>query len=178
MIYLQSSDPQMQQYFSNLAGLTTVSSLVNGEPLLPVENLKKLKKGWGYKETIYIRGSSVTAGLAIVDAMNRNKCIISTVCTGIAANMGAFILSCRTKGMRYITPNATVMIHRPSGGASGQASDILITAERIKKAKEKINRILAQNTGQDIETITRDCDRDYYMDTKEALVYGIADKIL
>lgn len=122
-------------------------------------------------------GGSVTAGMAIVDAIKNCKNDICTICTGMAASMGAFILSCGTKGKRYITPLSEVMIHQPLGGTQGQASDILITAEHIKKTKDKINKILAENTGKSIKVIARDCDRDYYMDSEEAVKYGICDSI-
>ena len=122
-------------------------------------------------------GGSVTAGMSIVDAIRSCKNDVSTICTGMAASMGAFILSCGTRGKRYVTPLSEVMIHQPLGGTQGQASDILITAEHIKKTKDKINRILSENTGKPIEEIARDCDRDYYMDAEEAVAYGICDKI-
>lgn len=120
-------------------------------------------------------GGSVTDGMAIVDQIRNCKNDVCTICTGMAASMGAFILSCGTKGKRYITPLSEVMIHQPLGGTQGQASDILITAEHIKKTKDKINGILAENTGKSIKIIARDCDRDYYMDADEAIKYGICD---
>ena len=123
-------------------------------------------------------GGSVTSGFAVADAMTRCKCDVSTVCTGMAASMGAFLFSCGTKGKRYVTPNAEIMIHQPLGGVSGQASDIELTAKHILKIKAKINAILAANTGKSIEAISRDCDRDYYMDAQEAVAYGIADAVL
>lgn len=122
-------------------------------------------------------GGSVTDGMAIADAIKNCKNDVCTICTGMAASMGAFILSCGTKGKRYITPLSEVMIHQPLGGTQGQASDILITAEHIKKTKDKINKILAENTGKSIKVIARDCDRDYYMDADEAIKYGIVDNI-
>lgn len=122
-------------------------------------------------------GGSVTDGMAIADAIKNCKNDVCTICTGMAASMGAFILSCGTKGKRYITPLSEVMIHQPLGGTQGQASDILITAEHIKKTKDKINKILAENTGKSIKVIARDCDRDYYMDSEEAVKYGICDSI-
>ena len=122
-------------------------------------------------------GGSVTAGMAIVDAIKNCQNDVCTICTGMAASMGAFILSCGTKGKRFITPLSEVMIHQPLGGTQGQASDILITAEHIKKTKDKINGILAENTGKSIKVIARDCDRDYYMDAEEAVKYGICDSI-
>ncbi len=122
-------------------------------------------------------GGSVTAGMAIVDAIKHCKNDVCTICTGMAASMGAFILSCGTKGKRYITPLSEVMVHQPLGGTQGQASDILITAKHIKETKDKINRILAENTGKSVKVIARDCDRDYYMDAEKAIHYGICDGI-
>lgn len=122
-------------------------------------------------------GGSVTAGMAIVDAIKNCKNDVCTICTSMAASMGAFILSCGTKGKRYITPLSEVMIHQPLGGTQGQASDILITAEHIKKTKDRINKILAENTGKSIKVIAKDCGRDYYMDAYEAIKYGICDYI-
>lgn len=123
-------------------------------------------------------GGSVTSGFAVADAMARCRCDISTVCTGMAASMGAFLFSCGTKGKRYMTPHAEIMIHQPLGGVSGQASDIEVTARHILKVREKINAILAANTGKTVETVSRDSDRDYYMDAQEAVAYGIADAVL
>lgn len=123
-------------------------------------------------------GGSVTAGMAIYDAIKRCKNDVSTICTGIAASMGAFLLSSGTKGKRMITPEAEVMIHQPLGGAQGQASDIELVAQHIAQVKRKLNRILSENTGKSIEFINRDCDRDYYMTAEEALEYGIVDKIM
>ena len=122
-------------------------------------------------------GGSVSDGFAIVDAIKNCKNDICTICTGMAASMGAFLLSCGTKGKRYVTPLAEVMIHQPLGGVQGQASDIELVANHIIKTKKKLNRILADNTGKSIDEIARDCDRDYYMDAEEAISYGIADKI-
>ena len=123
-------------------------------------------------------GGSITSGMAIYDTMNLIKSDVSTTCLGMAASMGAFLLSCGKKGKRYILPNAEVMIHQPLGGASGQATEIKIAAERILKLKDKLNNILANNTGKDINTINNDTERDYFMDSDEALKYGIIDKIL
>ena len=123
-------------------------------------------------------GGSITAGMAIMDTMNFIKSDVSTICLGMAASMGAFLLSCGQKGKRYILPNAEVMIHQPLGGVQGQATEIKIVAERILKLKEKLNKILAKNTGKDLKTITTDTERDYFLDSKEALEYGIVDKIL
>lgn len=122
-------------------------------------------------------GGSVCDGFAIVDAIKGCKNDVCTICTGMAASMGAFILSCGTKGKRYITPLSEVMIHQPLGGAQGQASDIELVANHILKTKKKINQILSDNTGKPIEDIAKDCDRDYYMDAEEAINYGIVDKI-
>ena len=122
-------------------------------------------------------GGSVTDGMAIVDTIKNCKNDVSTICTGIAASMGAFILSCGTKGKRFITPLSEVMIHQPFGGTQGQATDILITAEHIKKTKDKINKILSENTGKSINVIAKDCERDYFMDANKAIEYGICDSI-
>ncbi len=123
-------------------------------------------------------GGSVTAGMAIYDTMNYIKCDVSTICIGMAASMGAFLLSGGTKGKRFALPNAEVMIHQPSGGAKGQATDIQIVAEKIIKSKRQINEILAANTGKPIEVIERDTERDFYMSAEEARDYGIIDGIL
>ena len=130
--------------------------------------------------SIYINspGGSVSAGLAIYDTMNFIKSDVSTICLGIAASMGAFILSSGTKGKRYALPNSEVMIHQPLGGASGQATEIKIAAEHILKIKDKLNHILSLNTNQDIKTIEYDTDRDNYMDAYEALKYGLIDKVI
>ena len=130
--------------------------------------------------SLYINspGGSITAGMAIMDTMNFIKSDVSTICLGMAASMGAFLLSCGKKGKRYILPNAEVMIHQPLGGVQGQATEIKIVAERILKLKEKLNTILAKNTGKDIKTITKDTERDYFLDSKEAVNYGIVDSIL
>ncbi|MCI8836621.1 MAG: ATP-dependent Clp endopeptidase proteolytic subunit ClpP [Hungatella sp.] len=123
-------------------------------------------------------GGSVTAGMAIYDTMNYIKCDVSTVCMGMAASMGAFLLSGGAKGKRFALPNAEVMIHQPSGGAKGQATEIRIAAENILKTRKKLNEILAANTGQPIETIERDTERDNYMSAEEAKAYGLIDGIL
>lgn len=122
-------------------------------------------------------GGSVTAGFAIYDTMNYIKCDVSTICIGMAASMGAFLLSGGTKGKRFILPNAEVMIHQPSGGAKGQATDIKIVADNIIKTKRKINEILAKNTGKPLEVIEVDSERDFYMNAEEARDYGIVDGI-
>ena len=123
-------------------------------------------------------GGSVTAGMAIYDTMQFIKCDVSTICLGMAASMGAFLLSAGTKGKRFALPHSEIMIHQPLGGAQGQASDIQIQAEQILRIKKTLNRILAENTGKPIEVIERDTDRDNYMTAEEALNYGLVDKIL
>lgn len=130
--------------------------------------------------SLYINspGGSVTAGMAIFDTMNFVKSDVSTICLGMAASMAAFLLSSGEKGKRYVLPNAEVMIHQPLGGASGQATEIKIAAEHILKLRDKLNNILAKNTGQKIETIQKDTERDNFMDSKEALEYGLVDKII
>lgn len=130
--------------------------------------------------SLYINspGGSITAVMAIFDTMNFIKSDISTICVGMAASMAAFLLSSGEKGKRYILPNAEVMIHQPLGGAQGQATEIKIAAERILKLKKKLNKILSDNTGKDIDTIDNDTERDYFMDSDEALNYGIVDKVL
>ncbi len=130
--------------------------------------------------SLYINspGGSVTAGLAIYDTMQYIKCDVSTICMGMAASMGAFLLSAGAKGKRYALPNSDIMIHQPSGGAQGQATEIEITAKHILKTKEKLNKILAENTGKPIEVIAADTDRDNFMSAEEALEYGLIDKVL
>ena len=122
-------------------------------------------------------GGSVTAGMAFYDTMNYIKCDVSTICIGLAASMGAFLLSSGAKGKRFSLPNSEIMIHQPLGGAQGQASDIAIQAENILRCKKKLNKILAANTGQKIETIEKDTDRDNYMTAEEAKKYGLIDDI-
>jgi ATP-dependent Clp protease protease subunit len=123
-------------------------------------------------------GGSVTAGLAIIDTMNHIKNDVSTVCVGIAASMGAVILSSGKKGKRFILPNAEVMIHQPLGGVEGQATDIAITAKHILKTREKLSKMLATNTGKPIAQVEKDVDRDFFLDSDEAKKYGIVDKVL
>lgn len=129
---------------------------------------------------IYINspGGSVTAGMAIYDTMNFIASDVSTICIGMAASMAAFLLSSGTKGKRYILPNSEVMIHQPLGGATGQATEIKIAAERILKLRENLNKKLAKNTGKDIKEIEKDTERDHFLSAKESLSYGIVDKIL
>ena len=136
-------------------------------------------KDTGKDISLYINspGGSVSAGMAIYDTMNYIKCDVSTICIGMAASMGAFLLSSGAKGKRYSLPNSKIMIHQPLGGAQGQASDIAIVAEEILKTKKKLNTILAQNTGQSLDKVEIDTDRDYYMTADEALSYGIVDRI-
>ncbi len=130
--------------------------------------------------SLYINspGGSVYAGLAIYDTMQFVKPDVSTLCTGIAASMGAFLLSAGTKGKRYTLPNSRIMIHQPSGGAQGQASDIQIQAREILSLRERLNAILASNTGQSIERIQEDTERDHFMSAEDAVSYGLVDKLL
>ena len=123
-------------------------------------------------------GGSVPAGMAIYDTMNYIKCDVSTICIGMAASMGAFLLSSGAKGKRYALPNAEVMIHQPSGGAQGQATEIKIVAEHILRTRSKLNNILAANTNQPLEVIERDTERDYYMSAEEAASYGLIDTVI
>lgn len=122
-------------------------------------------------------GGSVSAGMAIYDTMQYIKCDVATICVGMAASMGAFLLSSGAKGKRYSLPNSEIMIHQPLGGVKGQASDIAITTNQILKTKEKINQLLAKNTNQPIEKIREDTDRDYYLNPEEAKQYGLIDEI-
>ena len=130
--------------------------------------------------SIYINspGGSVTAGMAIYDTMKYVKCDVSTICIGLAASMGAFLLAAGTKGKRFCLPNSEVMIHQPLGGAQGQASDIEITANHILKTKKKMIEMLAKNTGQSIKKVEKDVDRDYFMTADEAVAYGLVDKVI
>ena len=123
-------------------------------------------------------GGMVTAGLAIYDTMQYIKCDVSTICIGLAASMGAFLLSSGAKGKRYALPNSTIMIHQPSGGAKGQATEIQIAAENILKTKKRLNEILAANTGKPYETIAADTERDNYMSAQEAAEYGLIDSVI
>ncbi len=129
---------------------------------------------------IYINspGGSVTAGMAIYDTMRYIKPDVSTICVGLAASMGAFLLAAGTKGKRYALPNAEIMIHQPLGGAKGQASDVKIHAEFLLKTRDKLNRILSENTGKPLEQIEKDTDRDNFMLAKEAMEYGLIDKVM
>lgn len=130
--------------------------------------------------SLYINspGGSVTAGLAIYDTMQYIKCDVSTICMGMAASMGAFLLAAGAKGKRFALPNSDIMIHQPSGGAQGQATDIMIHADHILATKKKLNEILAEKTGQPIEVIARDTERDNFMTAQQAADYGIIDKVI
>ena len=123
-------------------------------------------------------GGSVTAGMAIYDTMQYIKCDVSTICLGMAASMGAFLLAGGIKGKRFALPNSTIMIHQPSGGAQGQATEIQIVADHIAKTKRTLNEILAANTGQPLEVVEKDTDRDNYMSAEEALAYGLIDGVV
>ena len=123
-------------------------------------------------------GGSVTAGMAIYDTMQYIKCDVSTICLGMAASMGAFLLCSGAKGKRYALPNSTIMIHQPSGGAQGQATEIQIVADQIAKTKKKLNEILSANTGQPLEIVEKDTDRDNYMTAEEAKAYGLIDGVV
>lgn len=129
---------------------------------------------------IYINspGGSVSAGFAIYDTMQYIKPDVSTICVGLAASMGAFLLASGTKGKRYALPNADIMIHQPLGGTQGQAEDIRIQAEKILEIRKRINKILSEKTGQDIEIINRDTDRDYYLNAEDAVKYGLIEKVM
>jgi len=129
---------------------------------------------------IYINspGGSITAGMAIYDTMNYIKCDVSTICIGMAASMGAFLLAAGQKGKRFALPNAEIMIHQPLGGTRGQAEDIRIHAERILKMRDTINKILAERTGQPLERVQRDTDRDFFMEANEAKEYGLIDEVI
>ena len=123
-------------------------------------------------------GGSISAGMAIYDTMNYIKCDVSTICIGMAASMGAFLLSSGAKGKRFALPNAEIMIHQPLGGVQGQASDIKIHAEHILRIREKLNGILAEQTGKPLETIQKDTERDNFMTAEEAMQYGLIDKVI
>lgn len=123
-------------------------------------------------------GGMVTAGMAIYDTMNYIKCDVSTICIGLAASMGAFLLAGGAKGKRFALPNAEIMIHQPSGGSQGQCTDIQIQARQILRIKDRLNHILAENTGKPVETIAEDCERDNFMTAEEAQAYGLVDKVI
>lgn len=145
-----------------------------------IAQLKYLDKNGDGDIRLWINspGGSVTAGMAIYDAMIRCRNDVVTICTGMAASMGAFLLAAGTKGKRMVTPEAEIMIHQPLGGAQGQASDIELVAQHIGLTKKRLNSILADRTGQSIEKIGHDCDRDYYLLAEEAIEYGIVDEIM
>ena len=130
--------------------------------------------------SLYINspGGSITSGMAIFDTMNYIKCDVSTICIGMAASMGAFLLAAGTKGKRFALPNSEIMIHQPLGGMQGQATDIKIHADRIIKTRETLNRILSERTGKPLETIVKDTDRDNFMSAAEAMEYGLIDKVI
>lgn len=156
-------------------------STVNDEAALEVvAQLDYLDSNGSGDITLYINspGGSVTSGFAIVDAMRRCQSDVRTVCTGMAASMGAFILSCGTKGKRFVSPLSEIMIHQPLGGAQGQASDIELEAAHIAYTKRKLYELMAANTGKSFEAITQDCDRNYYLDANKAVAYGLVDHIL
>ena len=123
-------------------------------------------------------GGSVSAGLSIYDTMNYIKCDVCTICIGMAASMGAFLLSSGTKGKRFALPNSEIMIHQPLGGARGQASDIKIQADHILRTRDRLNKILAENTGKPLEIIEKDTDRDNYLTAEDAMTYGLIDKVI
>lgn len=129
--------------------------------------------------SLYINspGGSVTAGMAIYDTMNYIKCDVSTICIGMAASMGAFLLSSGAKGKRYALPNAEIMIHQPSAGTQGQITDMAIHLKRLEIIKKRMNKILSENTGKSVETVTADCERDNFMTADEAVAYGLIDKV-
>lgn len=151
-----------------------LSSLIVGQLIfLEADNAEK-------DIQIYINspGGSVTAGLAIYDTMNYIRCDVSTLCVGLAASMGAFLLAAGEKGKRFSLPNSEIMIHQPLGGAQGQSTDVEIYAKRLIKTREKLNAILSEKTGQPLKTIAKDTDRDNFMDPEEAKVYGLIDEII
>ena len=152
----------------------TTASLVIAQ-LLFLDSVDKEKDSAFY---INSPGGSISAGLAIYDTMNMVHADVATFCIGMAASMGAFLLAGGTKGKRFILPNAEVMIHQPLGGTQGQASDIKIQAEHMMKTKEKMNRLLSENTGKDLATIERDTERDNWMSAEEAVAYGLVDQIV
>jgi len=123
-------------------------------------------------------GGSVTAGMAIYDTMQYIKCDVSTICVGMAASMGAFLLAAGAKGKRYALPNAEIMIHQPSAGTQGQITDMSIHLKRLETIKTRLNHILAANTGKDVETVTADCERDNFMTAEEAMAYGLIDQVI
>lgn len=171
-IYSRLLEDRIILIFGEINDLTSASVIAQILFLSSVDNSKDIY--------IYINspGGLVSAGLAIYDTMNYVKCDIYTIGMGICASMGAFLLSSGTKGKRAVLPNTKVMIHQPLGGAKGQATDIMIAAEEILKTKKLLNNILSKNTGQPLNKIEQDVERDYYLDAKESINYGLIDKVL
>ncbi len=171
-IYSRLLEDRIILIFGEINDLTSASVIAQILFLSSVDNNKDIY--------IYINspGGLVSAGLAIYDTMNYVKCDIYTIGMGICASMGAFLLSSGTKGKRAVLPNTKIMIHQPLGGAKGQATDIMIVAEEIIKTKKLLNKILAKNTGQFLNKIEKDVERDYYLDSTEAINYGLVDKVL
>lgn len=171
-IYSRLLEDRIILIFGEINDLTSASVIAQILFLSSVDNNKDIY--------IYINspGGLVSAGLAIYDTMNYVKCDIYTIGMGICASMGAFLLSSGTKGKRAVLPNTKIMIHQPLGGAKGQATDIMIVAEEIIKTKKLLNKILAKNTGQSLNKIEKDVERDYYLDSTEAINYGLVDKVL
>ena len=143
-----------------------------------IEQTSRGERSYDIQIYIISPGGSVTAGMAIYDTMQYVKCDVSTICIGMAASMGAFLLAGGTKGKRMALPNAEIMIHQPSGGSQGQATEIEIAAKHILRTKEKLNKILAANTGRDYEVIAADTERDNWKTAQEALEYGLIDKVI
>ena len=186
--------PTVSHYIDNKERVTDIYSLLleeriiilNGEiddnvSMNIVAQLLYLYQKNSTKEiSLYINspGGSITAGMAIYDTMNFIKCDVSTIGIGMCASMGAFLLSCGTKGKRYALKNTEIMIHQPLGGAKGQVTDIEVVTKRLLNIKNKINKILASNTNMDINQISLDCERDYYMEAYEAKEYGLIDKVI
>lgn len=171
-IYSRLLEDRIILIFGEINDLTSASVIAQILFLSSIDNTKDIY--------IYINspGGLVSAGLAIYDTMNYVKCDIYTIGMGICASMGAFLLSSGTKGKRAVLPNTKVMIHQPLGGAKGQATDIMIAAEEILKTKKLLNNILSKNTGQPLNKIEQDVERDYYLDAKESINYGLIDKVL
>lgn len=171
-IYSRLLEDRIILIFGEINDLTSASVIAQILFLASVDNTKDIY--------IYINspGGLVSAGLAIYDTMNYVQCDIYTIGMGICASMGAFLLSSGTKGKRAVLPNTKVMIHQPLGGAKGQATDIMIAAEEILKTKKLLNTILSKNTGQPLSKIENDVERDYYLDAKESIKYGLIDKVL
>ena len=175
LLFLEADDPDkdIQLYINSPGGYVTAGLVVSQLLFLESEDPDK-------DINLYINspGGSVTAGMAIYDTMQYVKCDVSTMCMGMAASMGAFLLSGGTKGKRLALPNAEIMIHQPSGGAQGQATEIQIAAEHILRTKKKLNEILAANTGKPLEVIQQDTERDNFMSAEEAKEYGLIDEVI